>query len=84
MRQIGRGLEKKMGGSGAIDDFETRVESRERISWTSIMVGGRQDENDSGEMLRRATWRNKGECMDRIGGDSSPFEDLLAREKIDR
>ena len=61
-------------GSGAIDDFETRVESRERISWTSMMVGGRQDENDSGEMLRRATRRIKGEYIDRIGGDYPPFD----------
>ena len=49
-----------------------------------MMVGGQQDENDSGEMLRRATWRIKGECMDRIGGDYPSLDDLMTRDRIDR
>jgi hypothetical protein len=48
-----------------------------------MMVGGRQDENDSGKMLWQV-WRIKGECMDRIGGDYPLFKDLLARKRIDR
>jgi hypothetical protein len=60
----GTRLEKKIDVG---EDWNMGVESRGRISWMLMMVGGRQGENDSDEMLRRATRRIKGEYMDRIG-----------------
>jgi hypothetical protein len=42
------------------------------------------DERRFGRNASASDFGIKGECMDRIGGDSPVFEDLLARERIDR